>query len=95
MKRKILGGIAKLFYRSTSEAVIRAVKCLVLTTLVDQRRKGAIQQKPFKSKYWTDSPPRDLGCKVNWFHLAEIFLRVKIVVLRVESRHSGGVVHDE
>jgi len=35
MKRKIRGGIAKLFHKSTSEAVIRSVKCLVLTTLVD------------------------------------------------------------
>ena len=35
MKRKIRGGIAKLFHKSTSEAVIRSVKCLVLTTLMD------------------------------------------------------------
>jgi len=35
MKRKIRGGVAKLFHKSTSEAVIRSVKCLVLTTLVD------------------------------------------------------------
>lgn len=35
MKRKIRGGIAKLFHKSTSEAVIRSVKCLVLTTLVE------------------------------------------------------------
>jgi len=35
MKRKIRGGIAKLFHKSTSEAVIRSVRCLVLTTLLD------------------------------------------------------------
>jgi len=35
MKRKIRGEIGKLFHKSTSEAVIRSVKCLVLTTLVD------------------------------------------------------------
>jgi len=35
MKRKIRGGIGKLFHKSTSEAVIRSVKCLVLTTLLD------------------------------------------------------------
>jgi len=35
MKRKIRSGIAKLFHKSTSEAVIRSAKCLVLTTLVD------------------------------------------------------------
>ena len=35
LKRKIRGGIDKLFHKSTSEAVIRSVKCLVLTTLVD------------------------------------------------------------
>ncbi len=35
MKRKIRGRIAKLFHKSTSEAVIGSVKCLVLTTLLD------------------------------------------------------------
>jgi len=35
MKRKIGGRIGKLFHKSTSEAVIRSVRCLVLTTLVD------------------------------------------------------------
>jgi len=35
MKRKIRGGISKLFHRSTSEAVIRSARCLVLTTLMD------------------------------------------------------------
>jgi nucleotide-binding universal stress UspA family protein len=35
MKRKMRGGIGRLFHKSTSEAVIRSAKCLVLTTLVD------------------------------------------------------------
>jgi len=35
MKRKIRGRIGKLFHKSTSEAVIRSARCLVLTTLVD------------------------------------------------------------
>jgi len=57
--------------------------------------KLRIQQKPFKRKYWTDSPLSDLGCKVNWFHLAEILRRAKIDVLKVKSQHLSGAVFDE